>query len=160
PFTRNAFDPMDYTPMNLSEVRTGVKRRTTAAFELATSVLFVSGIQHYAESPEGMAQVPQYVKAFLRDLPDTWDDVRFIDGFPGNDATVARRSGSRWYIAGINGEAESKRIVVDLSVFEGVEKAILITDGQQPGLFERKMVSLEKQPVDVQPNGGFIIVLE
>src|SRR5690606_16365318 len=55
PFTRNAFDPMDFTPMNLDRVRTHVQRRTTAAFELATSVLFVSGIQHYAESPEGMA---------------------------------------------------------------------------------------------------------
>ena len=50
PFTRNAFDPMDFTPMNLYKIQTGVKRRTTAAFELATTVVFTSGIQHFASN--------------------------------------------------------------------------------------------------------------
>ncbi|MFB2119240.1 glycoside hydrolase family 97 catalytic domain-containing protein [Parapedobacter sp. 2B3] len=160
PFTRNAFDPMDYTPMNLSEVRTQVERRTTAAFELATSVLFLSGIQHYAESPEGIAQVPEYVRAFLRELPDSWDDVRFIDGFPGRYVAIARKSGSRWYIAGINGETHAKRIRVDLAAFEGVRQAVVITDGYEPGTFKRESVPLGEQLIDVKPNGGFTIVLE
>ncbi|RYD87574.1 MAG: glycoside hydrolase family 97 protein, partial [Sphingobacteriales bacterium] len=88
PFTRNAFDPMDFTPMNLYKIPTQVNRKTTSAFELATSVLFLSGIQHYAESPEGMGHVPDYVTGFLKTLPDSWDDVKFIDGFPGKYAVI------------------------------------------------------------------------
>src|SRR5690606_25084203 len=140
PFTRNAFDPMDYTPMNLDKVRTQVQRRTTAAFELATSVLFLSGIQHYAESPEGMAQVPEGVRALLRELPDSWDDVRYLQGFPGKDVAIARKSGARWYVAGINGEAEDKTLTFDLSAFEGMGKAMLITDGETPGTFKQEAI--------------------
>lgn len=160
PFTRNAFDPMDYTPMNLSKVRTQVQRRTTAAFELATSVLFISGIQHYAESPEGMVQVPAQVKAFLRALPNSWDDVRFISGFPGKEVTIARKSDGRWYIAGINGEAEAKKLTVDLSTFEGIHHAMLITDGPEAGDFKVETVPLTEIAIAVKPNGGFVVVLE
>ena len=35
-----------------------IKRTTRNGFELAQSVLFVSGIQHFAEIPQGMAPVP------------------------------------------------------------------------------------------------------
>jgi len=52
PFTRNVFDPMDFTPMALDRINNRIQRRTTSAFELALSVLFVSGIQHYAEFPK------------------------------------------------------------------------------------------------------------
>ena len=82
PFTRNVFDPMDFTPMVLDRI-SRIERRTSSAFELALSVLFTSGIQHYAEIPEGMAKAPQYVRDFLRQVPSVWDDVRFVDGFPG-----------------------------------------------------------------------------
>ena len=50
------------TPVVLDRVPR-IERRTTSAFELATSVLFTSGIQHYAEIPEGMAKAPDYVRA-------------------------------------------------------------------------------------------------
>ena len=70
PFTRNAFDPMDFTPMNLYKLtHSNSIRRTTASFELALSVLFLSGIQHYAESPEGMSHVPDYIKFFCNSFP-------------------------------------------------------------------------------------------
>jgi len=64
PFTRNAFDPMDFTPMCLYKIPR-IKRQTTPAFELALSVLFLSGVQHLVEIPEGMAHVPSYIKEFL-----------------------------------------------------------------------------------------------
>jgi hypothetical protein len=62
---RNAFDPMDFTPMNLYKIPR-IKRVTTSAFELATSVVFLSGIQHYAETPEGMTHVPGICKRFFK----------------------------------------------------------------------------------------------
>ncbi|HVF16169.1 MAG TPA: glycoside hydrolase family 97 catalytic domain-containing protein, partial [Steroidobacteraceae bacterium] len=109
PFTRNVFDPMDFTPVVLDRIN-NIERRTMSAFELALSVLFTSGIQHYAEIPEGMAKAPLYVREFLKQVPSVWDDVRFIDGFPGKYVVIARRAEKRWYIVGINGEREAKTL--------------------------------------------------
>ena len=74
---------MDFTPMVLDKISDQIIRRTSSAFELALSILFTSGIQHYAEIPEGMKKMPNYVKAFLKKVPAVCDDVRFIDGYPG-----------------------------------------------------------------------------
>jgi hypothetical protein len=160
PFTRNAFDPMDFTPMNLYKLQTKVQRKTTAAFELATSVLFLSGIQHYAESPEGMQQVPENIQQFLRNLPNTWDDVKFVDGFPGKYVVIARRSANKWYIAGINGDAAAKTIQLNLSSFSK-KKATLITEGEGGQLFAEKQVNTKKpQTITMPAASGFVVVLE
>lgn len=161
PFTRNAFDPMDFTPMNLYKIETSnVQRRTTSAFELATSVLFLSGIQHMAESPSGMTHVPEFVQKFLKALPDRWDDVRFIDGYPGKYVVLARRAGSKWYIACINGENKERAISLDISSF-AKQKATLITDGSEPLSFTSENIPTDqKREIAVKGNGGFVIVLE
>lgn len=161
PFTRNAFDPMDFTPMNLNEVYTHVERRTTPAFELATSVLFLSGIQHYAESPEGMAKMPDTVVDFVRSLPDYWDDVRFMSGFPGKDVVIARQAGQQWYVAGINGESVEKNITVDLSQFTGMQSATIITDGEGEAGFAYGTTAISDDlQIALKPNGGFVVVVE
>lgn len=161
PFTRNAFDPMDFTPMCLYKIP-NIERKTTSGFELGLSVAFLSGIQHYAETPEGMSHVPEYVKDFLRNLPDHWEDVRFIDGFPGKLYVVARRWGKKWYIAGLNGEPVKKQISMDLSSFRA-GKATMITDGKEPLSFAQQNIPVtagRKTTVDLLPNGGFVMVLE
>jgi len=159
PFTRNAFDPMDFTPVNLNKVYTRVKRKTTSGFELALSVLFLSGIQHYAESPAGMDLMPSYVKEFMKQVPEYWDDTKFIDGYPGKFIVVARRSGSKWYVCGINGEKNDKSLEIDLS-FVRNKKGKLITDGIAPALFETKEVILPssgKMRIDIKGQGGFVM---
>jgi alpha-glucosidase len=160
PFTRNVFDPMDFTPMNLSKVRSHVERRTTAGFELATSVLFLSGIQHFAESPEGMADMPQPIKQFLRTLPSYWEEVRYIGGYPGKEVTIARRKGNKWYIAGINAEAFTKKLTLPLTLFEGATKATLYTDSGDAKSWRIDNLVLENQRIETQPNGGFVVVLD
>ncbi|HLP38144.1 glycoside hydrolase family 97 protein [Lacibacter sp.] len=163
PFTRNAFDPMDFTPMNLTGLTSSkCTRKTTPAFELALSVLFLSGIQHYAQAPEGMANVPNDVKLFLRTIPDYWDDVKFLDGYPGKYVVIARRSGNRWYIAGINGTTDEKKLRVDLTAFKK-SKATLFTDGEKGVLFSKtEMNTLKNKNVDITLNGnaGFVMILE
>ncbi|MES2880938.1 MAG: glycoside hydrolase family 97 catalytic domain-containing protein, partial [Bacteroidota bacterium] len=160
PFTRNAFDPMDFTPMNLYKIVTKVKRKTTSAFELATSVLFYSGIQHFAESAYGMSQVPDYVRQFLKALPIQWDDVKFIDGYPGKYIVLARRAGNKWYVAGINATEKEKTILLDFKNFQK-SMGMLITDGENSLSFSNKMVQTNnKVAVTVKPSGGFVLVLE
>ncbi|HSC66191.1 MAG TPA: glycoside hydrolase family 97 catalytic domain-containing protein, partial [Cellvibrio sp.] len=127
-FARNLFDPMDFTPMAFGDIP-NIKRMTENSFELAESVLMISGIQHFAEIPEGMATAPDYVKDFLRELPREWDDVKFIEGYPGKFAVIARKAGDVWYIAGINAEKDVKSITLDLS-FAGDKKGLLIGSGE------------------------------
>jgi hypothetical protein len=163
PFTRNAFDPMDFTPMNLTGLTSSTcTRKTTPTFELALSVLFLSGIQHYAQAPEGMVRVPNDVKSFLRTLPNSWDDVKFLEGFPGKYAVIARRSGNRWYIAGINGDSNEKKINLDVTSFKK-NKATLFTDGTNGELFSKAILNTAKQKscdITLNANGGFVMVLE
>jgi hypothetical protein len=160
PFTRNAFDPMDFTPMNLYKINTQVKRQTSSGFELALSVLFLSGIQHFAESPEGMSHVPEAVKEFLRILPTQWDDVQFIDGFPGKYVVIARRSGSKWYISGINAEGAEKQVKLNTAAF-GKKQAYLITDGAEDLSFTTSKEAPKKETsVTMKPKGGFVMVVE
>ncbi|GAA4315708.1 glycoside hydrolase family 97 protein [Mucilaginibacter gynuensis] len=161
PFTRNAFDPMDFTPVNLYKIPTQVIRKTSSGFELALSVLFLSGIQHYAESPEGMTHVPDFVTDMLKTLPDNWDDVKFIDGYPGKYVVIARKSGNTWYVAGINGEGAAKTLNLDLSTLNKTTGTI-ITDGKEPLSFSKNSISLpanKKINVTMQANGGFTMVL-
>ena len=162
---RNAFDPMDFTPMNLYKIPR-IRRVTTASFELATSVVFLSGIQHYAETPEGMMHVPEYVKDFLRKLPNSWDDTKFIDGYPGKLYVVARKSGKKWYVAGINGEDVEKNLTLDLSFLKN-KKATLIASSNNPTgdepSFDQKNITLPatgKLEITLKKNDGFVAVFE
>ncbi|WP_442589754.1 glycoside hydrolase family 97 catalytic domain-containing protein [Pedobacter sp. AW31-3R] len=162
PFTRNLFDPMDFTPMNLYKIPTHVKRKTTSAFELATSVVFLSGIQHFAESPEGMTHVPDYIKTFLAELPSQWEDVKFLDGEPGKLVVMARKSGNKWYVAGMNGELKAKKLHLDLSVL-AKQKGVLFADGEQALTFSNTNITLPKDnklEITLKENGGFVLVLE
>ncbi len=161
PFTRNVFDPMDFTPMVLDRINR-IQRRTTSAFELALSVLFSSGIQHYAEIPDGMAKAPDYVRDFLKEVPGIWDDIRFLDGYPGKFAVLARKGDGRWYLAGINGEGAPKTLSLDLKPL-GVRRAgTLITDGEAGNLsFRRETIrpgADRKLEITIQPRGGFVAV--
>jgi alpha-glucosidase len=154
---------MDFTPTVLDRIRR-IERRTTSGFELALAILFTSGIQHYAEIPEGMAKAPEYVRALLKEIPDVWDDSKFIDGYPGKFAVFARRGEGRWYVAGINGEATERELLLDLSELSGRGSGTLITDGGAGNLSFRqesvRLASDKKLKITLQPRGGFVIVLE
>ncbi len=158
PFTRNVFDPMDFTPMALDRINDRVQRRTTSAFELALAVLFTSGIQHYAEIPEGMAKAPEYVRAFLRGVPSIWDDVRFLEGEPGRFVVLARRAGSHWYVAGINGDGAPRTLTLDLRPLRLRGSGTLLGDGGPDGLGfrEERGVSGTRLTLTLQAHGGFV----
>ena len=155
---------MDFTPMNLYQIPR-IKRVTTAAFELATSVILLSGIQHYAESPEGMSHVPEFVKDFLRQLPDNWEDVKFIEGYPGKLYIVARKSGNKWYLAGINGENSKKTLSLDLSFLKNKKGLFIssgLTESEDPS-FERKNIKVPsngKLSLTLKGNDGFVAVFK
>ncbi|MFH1213022.1 MAG: glycoside hydrolase family 97 catalytic domain-containing protein [Candidatus Neomarinimicrobiota bacterium] len=158
PFTRNLFDPMDFTPVCFSEVP-NIQRRTTNSFELALSVLFLSGIQHYAEVPEGMKKVPTEVRQLLRDIPVSWDETKFIDGYPGSHVIIARRKANTWYIAGINGGQTDKTFSIPRGFIGNSRNCMLITRGEDNRSFEINNDNINiTQPlkISLKPNDGFL----
>lgn len=157
PFTRNLFDPMDFTPVNFSGIP-NIKRRTTTGFELALSVIFTSGIQHIAETPSGMAAQKDIVKEYMSTLPVTWDDVKFIDGFPGKFVVLARKKGDMWYIAGINGENSERTITLNVPFIKNTSKGIIFADSGSKKDFIKRVIDFSA-PVNItmHPYGGFAI---
>ncbi|MCH7414742.1 glycoside hydrolase family 97 protein [Belliella sp. R4-6] len=157
PFTRNVFDPMDFTPMSLHEIP-GIERRSSKGFELALSVLFYSGVQHFAESPEGMALQDPQVKEFLKSLPSAWDEVKFVDGFPGDFAIMARRSGDSWYLAGINAQDSAKKVTLNFQELGITPKnATLISDADDQSWKVEDLANDEQVEFDMKANGGFVL---
>src|SRR5262249_22749287 len=94
-FTRNVVGPMDYTPVTFTQSKN--RHRTTAAHELALSVVFESGLQHFADSVEAYQALPEEARSFLKTVPVAWDETRFIEGEPGKLAVLARRRDRAWY---------------------------------------------------------------
>ena len=154
PFARNVFDPMDFTPMVLDSIP-NITRKTTPAFELALPVLFLSGVQHIAEIPEGMAKMPKYVVDYLKDIPTNWDDSKFIDGYPGKYVIMARKKDNVWHIVGINGENTTKEIEIDLSFVTNLN-GFIISENEK-GFQQNPVSKKTKLKITMKPNGGFVV---
>jgi hypothetical protein len=169
PFTRNLFDPMDFTPTTFGEIPDR-QRRTTNGFELALPVLLLSGLQHIAETPEGMAAVPAYVQHIMRTVPVSWDESRLIRGAPGKEVVIARRAGNIWYVAGVNGEPHPKDWQLDLSFIQPANgvivgdkapkgDAVKVKPNIPPFIFTKAPITAAADTaVHIQGNGGFLMV--
>ena len=147
-----------YMNRNNEEGR-GTVRRTTSTFSLATAILYQNPIQNFALAPNNLEDAPQVSMDFMRQVPTTWDEVRYLDGYPGRDLIMARRSGQTWYIAGLN--ASSLRIFdIDLSWLPADTKLTLYSGGEAPTVTPVKADKKGKVKVTLPCNDGFVIVAE
>lgn len=165
PFIRNAVGSMEFggTFLNKRYNRTndgGTTRRTSDVFQLATAVLFQNPIQNFALAPNNLTDAPEVTLDFMKQIPTTWDETVFIDGYPGKYAVLARRHGNRWYIAGINAQKEPLKLSLNLPMLNNGDVVVTYTDGKQ-GEPQRKELSVKTAtsvPVTIQPNGGVILM--
>ncbi len=158
PFTRNVIGPMDYTPCAFSDSQH--PHITTNPHELALTVLFESGLQHIADRPESLLAQPQEVKDFFSELPAAWDETKFVCGYPGEYVVLARRKGTTWYIAGINGTNEVKSIDVNLDFidqFSNVQGFYESVDGTGWTISDR---AFRPASFTFAPRGGFVVVVK
>lgn len=160
PFTRNATGTMDFTPVTFSDAL--YPHLTTNAHELALSVLFTTGIQHFADSVGSYASLPEAPKTFLRGVPVAWDESRVLDGEPGTSITVARRSGALWYVAAANADTPRSSRVPLQFLGPGSWQMTLIADGATDREFStRTAVVTAREAIDVpmRARGGWVMVL-
>lgn len=165
PFIRNAVGSMEFggTFLNKRYNRTndgGTTRRTSDVFQLATAVLFQNPIQNFALAPNNLTDAPEVALDFMKQIPTTWDETVFINGYPGKYAVLARRHGNRWYIAGINAQKEPLKLSLNLPMLNNGDVVVTYTDGKQ-GEPQRKELSVKTAtsvPVTIQPNGGVILM--
>ncbi|HSH19469.1 MAG TPA: glycoside hydrolase family 97 C-terminal domain-containing protein, partial [Draconibacterium sp.] len=162
PFTRNVIGSMDYTPVAFSNQQ--FPHKTSFGHELALSVVFESGILHFADNCESYRALPEAPKTFLKTVPVVWDSTLLLSGYPGKDCVMARKSGDNWYIGGINGTSEKQSWEIDLSRLNGGDfSAFVIADGSTATEFstaEKALKSGDKLKVEVLPYGGFVATLK
>ena len=159
PFTRNVIGPMDYTPCTFSDSQH--PHITTNAHELALTVLFESGLQHLADKPESYLSQPVQVQQFLSILPSVWDETRLIDGYPGRFVILARRSGHRWYVAGINGLDTPQQFRVPLDFIKNPRKVSVFADrDKKDAPWDIRTTESVPKEVSLLPRGGFVWIIE
>jgi alpha-glucosidase len=155
PFTRNVVGSMDYTPEAFQ--RDATRRPTSDANELALSVVFESGVQNFAGTPESYDARPE-ARRFLEQVPTVWDETRLLSGRPAEGAVFARRSGGRWFIGGsFSGPARTVRAPLDIQT--GLWLVDLVRDGPL-GLVreQRVMRDGDELAVDIPAEGGFAAI--
>ena len=173
PFIRNAVGCMEFggcfMNRHLSKGnKRGTERRSTDCMELATAILFQNPIQNFALAPENLESeedggAPKESMDFLRMVPTTWEETRFIDGYPGKYIVLARKHHSRWYIAGVNGSGSPMKLTLDLSDFISKGSHVEIyTDNlrdQDPSYDKNKTISKpESFVVTMDKDGGFVLI--
>ena len=166
-FIRNVVGSMDFGGSTLNKHYNadnlhGTTRRTSDVFALATAVLFQSSVQHFAMAPNNLTDAPAWAVQFMKDVPTLWDEVCFIDGYPGKYAIIARRAGQKWFVAGISAQKEPLKTKIDLSPFfaKGSTVTAYTDDAALNG--SAKTLKIGKKPVDVTipENGGLVFVNE
>ena len=163
PFIRNTVGVMEFGGCFMNERlhrsnQRGTTRRTTDVFQLATCVLFQNPIQNFALAPNNMQDAPKVCLDFLREVPTTWDETRYIDGLPGEYVVLARRNGDKWYVAAANAIDETLEVnVKDVLEALGLEKADvrLIAGGNEPSETAPKA----KHTVKIQKNDGAVLII-
>ena len=164
PFIRNTVGCMEFGGTFLNKRLNrgndgGTTRRTTDVFQLATAVLFQNPIQNFALAPNNLTDAPQLCIDFMKQVPTTWDEVRFIDGYPGKYVVLARRHGDTWYVAGINATQEPLKLKVDLPMLSGKTVSCYKDDKKQQPMCESLKVKADKKvQLDILPQGGVVLV--
>ncbi|HWA94018.1 MAG TPA: glycoside hydrolase family 97 protein [Terracidiphilus sp.] len=107
PFTRMLAGPLDYTAGGFDNVTEDqFKQRNTSpmvmgtrANQLALYVVYENPIPMVSDAPIHYKGQPAF--QFLKNVPVVWDETHFLNGYPGEYATVARRNGTEWDLGSI-----------------------------------------------------------
>ena len=164
PFIRNTVGSMEFGGCFLNKRLNrnndgGTTRRTTDVFQLMTTVLFQNPVQNFALAPNNLKDVPAVCMDFMKRVPTTWDETRFVDGYPGKYVVLARRQGDTWYLAAVNAGKEPLKLKLDLEMFAGKTVALYKDDKKgEPELTSLKVKENGKVQLEIRPQGGILCI--
>ena len=152
---RGAVGPTDFTPATFSSQK--FPHKTTAAHELALTLVYETGLLHLADTPQSYRSLPTEVIKFLKEVPVVWDETQLLAAVPGELFVIARRNGEDWYIAGINGKDEVQEVQLELP--QTIINSTLFSDGQTPAnfLINKQKGTANSVSVSMLPYGGFVM---
>ena len=163
-FIRNTVGSMDFGGSTLNKRYSAdnqhcTVRKTSDVYALATAVLFQSAVQHFAMAPNNLTDAPAWAVDFMKQVPTTWDETRFIDGYPGKYIIMARRSGTQWLVVGINAEEQPLKKTITLPMFEkGAQLQVFSDDAQLNGSVKAVKQNKKQQlTITIPCNGGVVV---
>ena len=169
PYTRMLAGPMDYTPgaFDLDGAEGFPKHvQGTRAQQIAMLVVYFSPFQMLVDYPEAYESAPDQFE-FVKTVPTSWDETRFLDGYPGDFVVVARRRGDEWYLGAMTDE-NARELALPLGFLtEGREyTAHVFRDGDEASenpqdvAYETKPVSAsDSLDVRLAAGGGLAVRL-
>ena len=96
---------------------------------------------------------------FLGKLPTVWDETRYVSGYPGESAVLARRSGNTWYVAGINGKDDPQTLATDLRFLGKKFKQVQMFADNASGEWQISTITQLPTEMACQSRGGFVLVI-
>ncbi len=166
PFCRNAVGTIDWGGIIMNKYlspdnKSRHSRKTTDVFEIATAFTNQTAIQCVAIQPNNLQDLPQVELDFLKTIPTTWEETRFIDGYPGKYVVIARRHANQWYIAALNAQKEPINLSLDINGYNVKNLLVDATDkkGVITGTVSQPLKADKKGIIKltVQPNGGAVL---
>ncbi|HUE79200.1 MAG TPA: glycoside hydrolase family 97 protein, partial [Sphingomicrobium sp.] len=173
-FTRGLLGPMDYTPggfRHSTPAEFPSKQRfhepyvmTTRGAALAMYLVYASPVQMVSDTPAAYRTPDggwQPGVDFIRTVPASWNETRFVSGALDDHVVIARRSGDSWYIGGMTDRARKVTIKLDF-LGTGRWSATRWQDGDTISTLDvdrTTVSSTSRLSLDMADNGGGVIVL-
>jgi len=167
-FTRMLAGQMDYTPgAFLNVTRANFRQQVpalvwnTRAAELSKFVVYESPLTVVCDHPDNIRNKPG--ADFLKLVPTTWDDTRFLGGYPGRYVAIARRNRDIWYVGAMN-NSEAKEITFETSFLAPGKWEVEVwadtkNSAKEPNELRKitlKITAGEKIKVGMALNGGWV----
>ena len=163
PFIRNTVGSMEFGGVLLNKFlnrgnKQGQERLTTDAFQLATGILYQNPVQMFALTPDNLTGTPGFIIDFMKNIPTSWDETLYIDGYPGKYAVIARRQGEQWYIAGVNALKEPVKLKLNLPMLAG-KKLKMYNDDKNRETYHKEIAVKANgtAEITIQPMGGVVL---
>jgi len=119
--------------------------------------VYESPFQMVADSPDVYQNAAGF--DFVKAVPTTWDETRFVAGDIDDYVVVARRKGKDWYI-GAMGNEKAHELKVPLSFLgAGKFKAKIWEDGATPTTLResaRDVAAADTLELRLAPSGGAV----
>jgi len=163
PFIRNSVGSMEFGGVFMNKFLNrgnsrGQQRLTTDLFQIATGILFQNPVQMFALTPNNLTDAPGSLIDFMREIPTTWDETFYIDGYPGKFSVIARRHGEQWYVAGVNALEQPLELELNLPMIAGKKVSIYSDNSNQETIVTSNKINKNgKVNVTLQSKGGFVI---